>query len=50
MTIQQRTQLTHRTTVRALRPARVALILDLEYRRVRRQLQRERALRALAAR
>lgn len=32
----------HRTAVRALRPARVTLILEVEYRRARRDLRRER--------
>jgi hypothetical protein len=38
----QRTRAAHRTAVRALRPARVALILEVEYRRARRDLRRER--------
>jgi len=38
MTLQQRRLDTHRHPVRALRPARVKLILELEYRRAQRDI------------
>lgn len=41
MTTQESRRLAHRTAVRALRPARVALILEVEYRRAQRDIQRE---------
>jgi hypothetical protein len=43
VTTLQRTLLADRTAARALRPARMALILEVEYRRARRDLSRERA-------
>jgi len=43
MTTVQRTRLADRTAARALRPARVALILEVEYRRARRDLRLRRA-------
>ncbi|WP_158283071.1 hypothetical protein [Nocardioides silvaticus] len=44
MTTLQRTRAADRPAVRALRPARVALILEVEYRRARRDLRRKRDL------
>jgi len=43
VTTLQRTRLADRTAARALRPARVALILEVEYRRARRDISRRRA-------
>ncbi|WP_182481271.1 hypothetical protein [Nocardioides immobilis] len=43
MTTLQRTRRADRSAALALRPARVALILEVEYRRARRDLSRERA-------
>ena len=45
MSIPQRTRRSDRTAARALRPARVALILEVEYRRARRDLRERAALR-----
>lgn len=42
MTTLQRPRAADRTAVRALGPARVALILEVEYRRARRDLRLER--------
>ena len=42
MTTVQRSRAADRTAVRALRPARVALILEVEYRRARRDIRRRR--------
>ncbi len=42
MTTRQRTRAADRTAVRALRPALVALILEVEYRRARRDLRLKR--------
>ena len=42
MTTQESRRHAHRTAGRALRPARVALILEVEYRRAQRDLRRER--------
>jgi hypothetical protein len=39
MTTQESRRHAHRRAARALRPARVALILELEYRRARRDLR-----------
>ncbi|MDZ5622012.1 hypothetical protein [Nocardioides bizhenqiangii] len=50
MTTVQRTRLADRPAVRPLRPARVALILEVEYRRARRDLRERAALRAHANR
>ncbi|UMG93551.1 hypothetical protein [Nocardioides sp. TF02-7] len=49
MTTQESRRLAHRTSVRALRPARVALILEVEYRRAQRDLERERLARRRSA-
>lgn len=48
MTTVQRTRAAHRSQVRALDPARVALILELEYRRAKRELHAQRAERRVA--
>lgn len=40
MTTSQLRRQTSRTAARAMRPARVALVLELEYRRARRDLER----------
>jgi hypothetical protein len=49
MATRERTRRTDRTAVHALRPARVALILEVEYRRARRDLQQRAATRVHTA-
>jgi hypothetical protein len=50
VTTYQRTRRADRPAVRALQPARVALILEVEYRRACRDLRERAALRQHAAR